>query len=106
MEEGEEPPSFRSVLPHDPLPNDPLGFIHVQGGLEPKRSKQPNEDDQEANCDYYWTNKTELEEALYKVISAKLPHGAALKNVLVLEDNSSPPYLSTQNFAFTTIPHW
>jgi alkylated DNA repair dioxygenase AlkB/ubiquinone/menaquinone biosynthesis C-methylase UbiE len=92
MAEAEEQPSFRSVLPHEPLPTDPLGFIHVQGGLEPKKNKQPNQDDPEEICHFYWVNKSDLEEALHKAISAKLPHGAALRSVTVLEDNSSPPY--------------
>ena len=28
---------FRSVLPHEPLPQEAVGYIHLQGAFEPKK---------------------------------------------------------------------
>ena len=89
-------PDFRSVLPHEPLPKDGLGYIHVQGGFEPKpHDKETAEDSKEQ---HYWT-KTGLEKELERVlryskgqIAWSIPHQDSLKSVDVIEDGSSPPY--------------
>ncbi|CAB9515048.1 Alkylated DNA repair protein alkB homolog 8 [Seminavis robusta] len=86
--------SFRSVLPHEPLPADSSGYIHVQGALEPKLKKDKGDEGKPSanqdQADYYWT-KQGLEEALHEALT-KICQGSALQSVSVLEDNSSPPY--------------
>jgi len=107
--------TFRSVLPHEPLPVQDRGYIHLQGGLEPKPKhsdkdqapKNPSKKKSEAKegtsntGDFYWTKKG-LEEALQNTFSNaagstsdssnNLPHGKDLESVTVLVDASSPPY--------------
>jgi alkylated DNA repair dioxygenase AlkB/ubiquinone/menaquinone biosynthesis C-methylase UbiE len=80
--------AFRSVLPHEPLPKDELGYIHVQGGFEPKKKTNVVEtadadDDNNANQradekigsqtennnDFYWS-KEGLETALFRALSS------------------------------------
>ena len=37
---------FRSILPHEPLPDGCLGYLHVQGSFEPKVSLPKEKDDE------------------------------------------------------------
>lgn len=73
----------RSVLPHEPLPKEECGFIHLQGAFEPKKS---DKDDSP-----HWTPPS-LEQALLDALSIrfqalKLPH--AVQSVEIL-DQSAP----------------
>ena len=115
-------PSFRSVLPHEPLPHEEFGYIHLQGGLEPKRKhpfkkqKENSEDShkKEDPKEIYWKTKESLQDAVRKFFSIdrdriitdpnssttthtnnnswKLPYTDSLLAVEVLEDASSPPF--------------
>ena len=51
---GLENATFRSVLPHEPIPKRGLGYLHVQGALEPKTKHAPAETE-EATTPHYWT---------------------------------------------------
>eukprot|EP00537_Pseudo-nitzschia_pungens_P005689 CAMPEP_0172375034 /NCGR_PEP_ID=MMETSP1060-20121228/59026_1 /TAXON_ID=37318 /ORGANISM="Pseudo-nitzschia pungens, Strain cf. cingulata" /LENGTH=963 /DNA_ID=CAMNT_0013101961 /DNA_START=93 /DNA_END=2984 /DNA_ORIENTATION=- len=62
---------FRSVLPHEPLPNDSdgvdnKGFVHLQGAFEPKRkpSPQSTESGSTREPSPYWKSTEALEKAL------------------------------------------
>ena len=96
---------FRSVLPHEPLPKQEYGFIHLQGAFEPKnkrrtRTQQSNilEDVVENGCNdseesFYWTSQTDLQEALTKCLSDNfrsldLPDPA--HSIAILDPN--PPF--------------
>jgi alkylated DNA repair dioxygenase AlkB/SAM-dependent methyltransferase len=76
---------FRTVLPHEPFPQeDAAGYIHLQGAFEPKK-KDPEDAP-------YWTTST-LEEALFDALSnncqsLKLPH--PVESIQVLDP--SPPF--------------
>ena len=50
-------PKFRSVLPHEPLATDAFGYLHVQGGLCPRRRKNPDEPDDTKQQDSFWTRE-------------------------------------------------
>eukprot|EP00980_Cylindrotheca_fusiformis_P015851 scaffold4637_cov128-Cylindrotheca_fusiformis.AAC.22 len=53
---------YRSVLPHEPLPKEEGGFIHLQGAFEPKKS--------EKDVEPYWTASS-LELALFEALSVR-----------------------------------
>ena len=56
---------FRSVLPHEPLPVEPKGYIHIQGSFEPRIDRDKNETELkgEVNNTPFWT-KASLEQSL------------------------------------------
>ena len=61
-----ESTSFRSILPHEPLPNGELGYLCVQGVFQPKKSKadaQKAQNKHNTDGPSFW-NKTSLEEEL------------------------------------------
>jgi alkylated DNA repair dioxygenase AlkB/SAM-dependent methyltransferase len=76
---------FRSILPHEPLPTESLGYIYVQGAFTPKikaarlKGSDGGEIDEEevakkeeespsSSCLHFWT-KERLEEAILKILS-------------------------------------
>jgi alkylated DNA repair dioxygenase AlkB/SAM-dependent methyltransferase len=80
---------FRSVLSHEQLPKDELGFIHLAGAYEPKkkRSAKENKDETAISKEQYWTNDT-LQQALLDILGERyeyldLPH--AVQSVTVLD---------------------
>ena len=117
-EEDEECLKFRSVHPHEPLPcspndheSDNFGYVHLQGALEPKKSKTKRKkhaegdepstntvDDEEES--YYWTNREELEAVLKQSLcneedyesSLGLPYPAISLQVL----DNVPPFMKVR----------
>jgi len=53
-------PSFRSVLPHEPVPVEDFGFLHLQGAFEPKK-KDPE-------APPHWGSQVDLEHAIRKCL--------------------------------------
>lgn len=47
---------FRSVLPHEPVPVETVGYLHLQGAFEPKK-KDPE-------APHYWESESDLVNAL------------------------------------------
>jgi alkylated DNA repair dioxygenase AlkB len=86
-------PTFRSVFPQEPLPNEDFGYCLIQGAFEPKRiSPSEEEGEKESSDNIYWT-KDGLEKALHDFFSSgNAPQPDALDTVTVLEDASSPPF--------------
>jgi alkylated DNA repair dioxygenase AlkB/ubiquinone/menaquinone biosynthesis C-methylase UbiE len=88
---------FRSVLPHEPQSKENLGFIHLQGALEPKRRSEggafeTDADKEENDQSYYWSTQEQLEESLWKILSQNyeshsLPY--PVESITVLD---RPPY--------------
>lgn len=79
-------PQFRSVLPHEPLPTESIGYIHLQGAFEPKKKdpEAPN----------YWQSSDTLEQVLRERLmknysSLNLPHPATSLEVV---DPCHPPF--------------
>jgi hypothetical protein len=52
MSQEEKPLKFRSVLPHELLPKEDNGYIHLQGAFEPKKNKKKKDDSE--NDDMVW----------------------------------------------------
>jgi alkylated DNA repair dioxygenase AlkB/ubiquinone/menaquinone biosynthesis C-methylase UbiE len=83
---------FRSVLSHEQLPKDELGFIHLAGAYEPKKkrsdiAKENNDETANIPKEQYWTNDT-LQQALLNILGERheylnLPH--AVQSVTVLD---------------------
>jgi alkylated DNA repair dioxygenase AlkB/ubiquinone/menaquinone biosynthesis C-methylase UbiE len=82
---------FRSLLSHEQLPKDELGFIHLAGAYEPKKKRsddaKENNDQTAVSKKQYWTNDT-LQQALLDLLgelyeSLNLPH--AVQSVTVLD---------------------
>eukprot|EP00934_Nitzschia_sp_Nitz4_P006164 Nitzschia sp. Nitz4//scaffold38_size140716//310//2943//NITZ4_003123-RA/size140716-processed-gene-0.50-mRNA-1//-1//CDS//3329550006//6154//frame0 len=76
---------FRSVLPHEPLPAEDVGYVHLQGAFEPKK-KDPEAPD-------YWKSPEDLQAALMDALSTRystfnLPF--PVKSILVLSPDNPP----------------
>jgi hypothetical protein len=90
--------AFRSILPHEPLPTEPQGYIHVQGAFTPKLKTTEKVkgvagagggveiDGEDANANEessFWT-KESLEEALFKILSnGEDDHEALINNTIM-----------------------
>lgn len=101
-------PSFRSVLPHEPLPHEEFGYIHLQGSLEPKRKRpvkkqKENSDDSNNNNsnnnnkqdtkEVYWKTKESLADAVRKFFSIH-------RDLIIIDPNST-----TSNNYTWKLPH-
>lgn len=86
--------SFRSILPHEPIPNEDHGYLHIQGAFCPRRRRKGSDTNEEAldiTIQSFWTVHT-LENALSQVFREKyaalgLPFAATHVEVL---DNAAP----------------
>ena len=56
--------TFRSVLPHEPSPQDELGFVHLQGGLTPKPPKSKSKEQKAESTVSFWESPEQLQQAL------------------------------------------
>lgn len=90
---------FRSVLPHEPLPADSKGYLHVQGSFEP-RIETDTAELQDRNDDIqkdYWT-KASLENSLLEAmhnmsidsVAASLHAVSSIQSVEVLNHHAHP----------------
>jgi hypothetical protein len=90
---------FRSVLPHEPLPADSKGYLHVQGSFEP-RIETDTAELQDSNDDIqkeYWT-KDSLENSLLEamhnmsidLVSAPSHAVSSIQSVEVLNHHAHP----------------
>ncbi len=91
---------FRSVLPHEPLPSDSKGYLHIQGSFEPRieantAELETSDDDIKEE---YWT-KSSLENSLLEALnnmtvdsSAGAPHhlASSIQSVEVLNPHAHP----------------
>ena len=90
---------FRSVLPHEPLPSDSKGYLHVQGSFEPRIEANTTElgtSDDDIK-EEYWT-KSSLENGLLEALnkttvdsSAAPQHlASSIQSVEVLDPHAHP----------------
>ena len=61
--DGPNDKTYRSFLPHEPLPNEAVGLIHLQGAFEPKKSGE--------DAPPHWTSPSKLEHALFDALSSR-----------------------------------
>ncbi len=77
---------FRSFLPHEPLPPEDVGYIHLQGAYEPKKK--------ETDTPNYWQSSYALEQVLRERLienhfALNLPYPALTLEVV---DPTHPPF--------------
>jgi alkylated DNA repair protein alkB family protein 8 len=85
---------FRSVLPHEPLPVEQHGYLHIQGSFEPRTptKKNENESKEVKPVASFWTKST-LEQALLQSFastssSASLINRHPIQSVQVLDTHA------------------
>ena len=105
--EATEQIKFRSVLPHEPLPVESCGYLHLQGAFEPRKNvksgdaNQGHDNSEDSKEDVpFWTRST-LEQALLRACgdyassrSPPTPHAAQSVQLL----DHAPPYTKVRLF--------
>jgi alkylated DNA repair dioxygenase AlkB/SAM-dependent methyltransferase len=92
--------TFRSILPHEPLPsNDENGFIHLQGAFAPKKRHQLLPCDEDDDGSSYWTRQS-LEETLQLFFSTNIEPPSIAVEVL----DGAPPFTKVR-LSYETTRH-
>lgn len=74
--------NFRSVLPHEPLPQESFGYLHIQGAFEPRRIE-------ESDDKLFFWNKESLRDAIFRRFKEHEILRLPIQTVVVLDE---PPF--------------
>ena len=84
---------YRSVLPHEPLPQQEIGLIHLQGALGPKKptTSQDKKEEASSSSEHLVWSPNDLERALFRSLrnnyeSLSLPH--PVESVAVIDEHN------------------